>query len=84
MPLARHVDTEELLKLLNDNPVHKSRGKGDKATLLGATPFSSRYSSKIELPKFRIPHDGEQADVVHQLLRDQLALDGVSATSRDI
>ena len=76
MPLARHVDTDELLKILQDHPMHQAAGKGDK-TKFTATPFSSRYASTKELSKFRIPHEGVQADVVYQLLKDELDLDGV-------
>ncbi|TKA37880.1 hypothetical protein B0A49_13266, partial [Cryomyces minteri] len=35
-----------------------------------------RYASSTELSKFKIPHDGAPADVVHQLLKDELDLDG--------
>ena len=40
------------------------------------TPYSTRYNSKYELSKFKIPHDGAPADAVHQLLKDELDLDG--------
>jgi glutamate decarboxylase len=72
--LARHVDTEELIKTLHDHPTHKA-GRSNQA-LLHTTPYSSRYAASTELSKFKIPQDGAPADVVHQLLRDELDLDG--------
>jgi glutamate decarboxylase len=63
--LARHVDPDELLKTLHDHPMHKA-----------GRPYSSRYAAGTELSKFKIPHDGAPADVVHQLLKDELDLDG--------
>lgn len=72
--LARHVDPDELLKTLQDHPMHKA-GKG-KHSISHITPYSSRYSASTELSKFRIPQDGAPADVVHQLLKDELDLDG--------
>ena len=73
--LARHVDPEELVKTLHDHPAGGSRAK---RAVTHQTPYSSRYASATELSKFRIPHDGAPADVVHQLLKDELDLDGVS------
>jgi len=72
--LARHVDPDELIKTLQDHPMHKA-GKG-KHSVSHITPYSSRYSASTELSKFKIPHDGAPADVVHQLLKDELDLDG--------
>ena len=40
------------------------------------TPYSSRYNAAAEIPKFRIPQDGAPADAVHQMLKDELDLDG--------
>jgi glutamate decarboxylase len=40
------------------------------------TPYSTRYASKREISKFRIPHEGTSADAVHQMLKDELDLDG--------
>lgn len=71
--LARHVDPEELVKTLHDHP---AGGSHAKRAVSHQTPYSSRYASATELSKFRIPHDGAPADVVHQLLKDELDLDG--------
>ncbi|KAL2356681.1 pyridoxal phosphate-dependent transferase [Cryomyces antarcticus] len=75
--LARHVDPEELVKKLHDHP-HGShtRGVHTNRAVSYTTPYSSRYASSTELSKFKIPHDGAPADVVHQLLKDELDLDG--------
>ncbi|KAF2005205.1 glutamate decarboxylase [Amniculicola lignicola CBS 123094] len=72
--LARHVDTDELIKTLHDHPTHKAGHHNHNA--LSHTPYSSRYAAGLELSKFRIPQDGAPADVVHQLLKDELDLDG--------
>ncbi|KAH5517850.1 hypothetical protein HBI29_080240 [Parastagonospora nodorum] len=74
--LARHVDPDELMKTLHDHPMHKAAGGRRNQTVSHITPYSSRYSASTELSKFKIPHDGAPADVVHQLLKDELDLDG--------
>lgn len=78
--LARHVNPEELIEKLRDHPIHKA-GYHQNRAVSHATPYSSRYASASELSKFRIPQDGAPADVVHQLLKDELDLDGVSNRS---
>ncbi|KAF2873081.1 pyridoxal phosphate-dependent transferase [Massariosphaeria phaeospora] len=75
MPLARHVDPDELIKTLRDQPGHKAGGHSNRS-VNHTTPYSSRYASSTEIPKFRIPHDGAPADTVQQLIRDELELDG--------
>lgn len=40
------------------------------------TPYSTRYASRQEISKFKIPDDGAPADAVHQMLKDELDLDG--------
>ena len=40
------------------------------------TPYSSRYASQAEISKYIIPQDGAPADSVHQMLKDELDLDG--------
>jgi glutamate decarboxylase len=72
--LARHVDPDELVKTLHDHPAH--RGRSHSRAVNHSTPYSSRYASATELSKFKIPQDGAPADVVHQLLKDELDLDG--------
>ena len=75
--LAKHVDPDELIKTLHDHPVHKAGGNHAHRAVNHTTPYSSRYATQTELSKFRIPQDGAPADVVHQLLKDELDLDGV-------
>ncbi|KAF1977907.1 glutamate decarboxylase [Bimuria novae-zelandiae CBS 107.79] len=75
MPLARHVDPDELIESLRDHPIHKAGGNHSRF-ISHTTPYSSRYASTTELSKFKIPQDGAPADVVHQLLKDELDLDG--------
>ncbi|EFE31391.1 uncharacterized protein ARB_01787 [Trichophyton benhamiae CBS 112371] len=41
------------------------------------TPYSTRYSSKEEIPKFKIPKLGARADAVHHMLSNELDLDGI-------
>ena len=38
------------------------------------TPYSTRYASKQEISKFKMPRDGAPADAVHQMLKDELDL----------
>lgn len=73
--LARHIDPDELIKTLHDHPTHKSGYRSSRA-VSHTTPYSSRYAASTEISKFRIPHDGAPADAVHQLLKDELELDG--------
>ncbi|KAI9698567.1 MAG: hypothetical protein M1820_007457 [Bogoriella megaspora] len=72
--LARHIDPEELVHSLHEKP-NSHRGKYGAASH-SVTPYSTRYNSSYELSKFKIPHDGAPADAVHQLLKDELDLDG--------
>jgi len=40
------------------------------------TPYSSRYNAQDQISKFAIPQQGAPADAVHQMLKDELDLDG--------
>ena len=84
MPLAHQVvnrvfqvDPDEILKTLHDHPseAHKRHIHSNRA-VSQTTPYSSRYASQQEISKFRIPHEGAPADAVHQMLKDELDLDG--------
>ncbi|KAL8828404.1 MAG: hypothetical protein Q9170_006619 [Blastenia crenularia] len=77
MPLARHVDPDSLVQALHDHPskAHKHHVQTKSATST-VTPYSSRYASQQEISKFRIPQQGAPADAVHQMLKDELDLDG--------
>ncbi|KAF2994939.1 hypothetical protein E8E13_001844 [Curvularia kusanoi] len=74
MPLARHIDPDELMETLKDHPLHKAGARNRSVNHI--TPYSSKYASSVELSKYKIPQDGAPADTVHQLLKDELDLDG--------
>lgn len=59
---------------MKDAHRHHQSTKGGTSHI---TPYSTRYASKQEIPKFRIPQDGAPADAVHQMLKDELDLDGI-------
>lgn len=70
------VDAEGLIKMIQNHPHEAHRHHITERSFTHTTPYSSRYASKQELSKFRIPHDGAPADAVHQMLKDELDLDG--------
>ena len=74
MALARHIDPDELIETLKDHPLHKAGGH--RRSINHTTPYSTRYAASVELSKYKIPQDGAPADTVHQLLKDELDLDG--------
>ncbi|KAH8812667.1 pyridoxal phosphate-dependent transferase [Xylogone sp. PMI_703] len=78
MSLARHVDPDEIIEKLHG--MHMSEaGKKHVHTHGGTshiTPYTTRYASKQEISKFKLPQDGAPADTVHQMLKDELDLDG--------
>lgn len=77
MSLARHVDPDEIIKKLQNHPsaAHKHPLHLRNAAS-SVTPYSSRYASQQEISKFKIPREGAPADAVHQMLKDELDLDG--------
>ncbi|KAI9838930.1 MAG: hypothetical protein M1819_004138 [Sarea resinae] len=79
MVLAKHVDPEAIVQHIRDHPKEARRHHYTERSLQHITPYSSRYASGQELSKFRIPQDGAPADAVHQLLKDELELDGKPA-----
>ncbi|PMD60879.1 glutamate decarboxylase [Hyaloscypha bicolor E] len=78
MSLARHVDPDEIIQSLHG--LHMSSAGRQHVHSQGGTshitPYSTRYASKQEISKFKIPHNGAPADAVHQMLKDELDLDG--------
>ncbi|RYC57217.1 hypothetical protein CHU98_g8990 [Xylaria longipes] len=77
MPLARHVDPEELVERLHDAHLTEGGKQLRKLTKTShLTPYGSRYASEVEVPKYRLPDNGAPADTVYQLIRDELDLDG--------
>ncbi|KAF2453410.1 pyridoxal phosphate-dependent transferase [Lineolata rhizophorae] len=75
MALAKHIDPDELLKTLKHSSA-SSRGKHTKLGTSHVTPYTTKYASTQEIPKFRMPQDSAPADVVYQLIKDELDLDG--------
>ncbi|CAF9934961.1 hypothetical protein IMSHALPRED_010050 [Imshaugia aleurites] len=77
MSLARHVDPDQIIQALHHDPsrAHKHHVRTDGA-ISTITPYSSRYASQQEISKFKIPKEGASADAVHQMLKDELDLDG--------
>ncbi|KAI9773251.1 MAG: hypothetical protein M1835_006171 [Candelina submexicana] len=75
--LARHVDPDAIIKVLHDHP-HDAHKKHihTPSSVSHSTPYSTRYASQEEISKFKIPHEGAPADSVHQMLKDELDLDG--------
>ncbi|KAJ8131054.1 hypothetical protein O1611_g2569 [Lasiodiplodia mahajangana] len=77
MPLARHVDPEELIERLHDAHLTEGGRHLRKLTTTShLTPYGSKYASEVNVPKYQIPEDGAPADTVYQLIRDELDLDG--------
>ncbi|KZF20893.1 glutamate decarboxylase [Xylona heveae TC161] len=76
MVLARHIDPEEVLKRLQESSPRQPHHGTSERSFSHITPYSTRYGSSQELSKFSIPREGAPADTVHQLLRDELDLDG--------
>lgn len=59
MPLASHVDPEELIEKLRlgDDKIHHHRIRAKDAGP-SLTPYSSRYNAGESISKFRIPQQG--------------------------
>lgn len=74
----KQVDPDEIIHGLHD--LHMSEAGRKHVHSQGGTshmtPYSTRYASKQEISKFKIPHSGAPADAVHQMLKDELDLDG--------
>lgn len=73
------IDAEELLNHLKErsskiDQIHTS----DYSKKPHHTHFtySSRYQANVSIPKFNIPERGTDGRSVHQLLKDELDLDG--------
>ncbi|TDZ34118.1 Glutamate decarboxylase [Colletotrichum sidae] len=78
MPLATHVNPEDIVQRLQATHITPP----GHANLLGharsnhVTPFDSRYTSQMNIPKYKIPEEGAPGDTVFQMIRDELDLDG--------
>ena len=71
------VDPDQIIQQLHDLPsrAHRHHQHINSAAST-ITPYSSRYASQAEVSKFVIPQEGAPADAVHQMLKDELDLDG--------
>ncbi|KAI1825031.1 glutamate decarboxylase [Xylaria intraflava] len=77
MPLARHVDAEELVNRLHDSDISEGGKLLRKLmTTSHLTPYGTKYASEVNVPKYEIPKEGAPADAACQLIRDELDLDG--------
>ncbi|KAK2765081.1 hypothetical protein FQN54_008780 [Arachnomyces sp. PD_36] len=77
MALARHIDPDAIIQQLRDNPEESAKDNiHTEGSVSMVTPYSSRYASREEIPKFRIPRDGAPVKSVHRMLTDELDLDG--------
>lgn len=68
---SSQVDPDQLVQSLGGHGAHRS-----KSATSHLTPYSTRYNSQSEISKFVIPREGAPADAVHQMLKDELDLDG--------
>ncbi|KAH6710675.1 glutamate decarboxylase-like protein [Leptodontidium sp. MPI-SDFR-AT-0119] len=78
MSLARHVDPDSIIQNLRSLHIKDASKKHmhSNGGTSHITPYSTRYASKQEISKFEIPKHGAPADAVHQMLKDELDLDG--------
>ncbi|KAH7409607.1 glutamate decarboxylase-like protein [Cadophora sp. MPI-SDFR-AT-0126] len=78
MSLARHVDPDSIIQNLHSLHIKEASKKHihSNGGTSHITPYSTRYASRQEISKFEIPKHGAPADAVHQMLKDELDLDG--------
>ncbi|KLU83134.1 glutamate decarboxylase [Magnaporthiopsis poae ATCC 64411] len=79
MALARHVDPDDIISRLHGASLSEQEGDDDprsQAAVNHLTPYTSRYSSQVSLPKFKIPKHGAESDTVYAMIKDELDLDG--------
>jgi glutamate decarboxylase len=70
--LFQHVDPDEVLSV--SRQICGSSHNRFENTI--ATPYSSRYGSIEDIPKFNLPEDGITANAAYQLIHDELDFDG--------
>lgn len=71
------INPDDILKQLREDPESSLKENiHTENAVASVTPYSTRYSSKEAIPKFRIPQEGAPGEVAAQLLRDELDLDG--------
>ncbi|QSS50884.1 glutamate decarboxylase [Histoplasma capsulatum var. duboisii H88] len=78
MTLAAHVDVNQLIEDLRKDPKRRKSERIWTENVSGSmTPYSTRYASHEEIPKFKLPEKGAPAEAVRRMLRDDLDLDGI-------
>ncbi|OAX77515.1 hypothetical protein ACJ72_08186, partial [Emergomyces africanus] len=78
MSLAAHLDAHQLVDELRKDPGRRKEERIWTDNLSGSVaPYSTRYASREEIPKFKIPEKGAPAEAVRRMLRDDLDLDGI-------
>ncbi|KAK2879987.1 hypothetical protein FQN49_000680 [Arthroderma sp. PD_2] len=79
MALSSHVDADAIIKQFREDFDKEQEQEAifTSNAVSSVTPYSTRYSSKEEIPKFRIPKIGARADAVHHMLSNELDLDGI-------
>jgi len=76
------VDPEDIIKRVHPRQIQEPgeqslRGSsGRQPATSHLTPYNSRYASQVDIPKFKIPEDGAEADTVYAMIKDELDLDG--------
>lgn len=76
---ATQVNPDEIISRLHCASLSEQDGDDDprsQAAVNHLTPYTSRYSSQVSLPKFKIPKHGAESDTVYAMIRDELDLDG--------
>jgi len=71
--MGQHVDADELISISRKEGIAE-RAHHIKNNL--ATPYSSRYGSTEDIPKFTLPPNGINANAAYQLIHDELDFDG--------
>ncbi|PGH13368.1 glutamate decarboxylase [Polytolypa hystricis UAMH7299] len=79
MSLSSHVDPDAIIEEIRaDSKPGEWRTKAyTESSLVTVPPYSTRYASREEIPRFRIPKTGAPAETVYRMLRDELDLDGI-------
>jgi glutamate decarboxylase len=68
------VDPDQILSISREGSVSGKLSHHPGESIV--TPYSSRYGSTEDIPKFRLPEDGIAANAAYQLIHDELDFDG--------
>ncbi|KAF8250442.1 PLP-dependent transferase [Wilcoxina mikolae CBS 423.85] len=75
MSLAKHIDPDELIASLREDPPKHRPLAGHDGTASHRV-YGGRYQAALEIPKFRLPDAGTNSHSIYQLIHDELDLDG--------